>query len=172
MAAGSTYTPIATQTLSSAAATVTFSSIPGTYTDLVLITSLKSSATPTAYSPTLYFNSDTIKTNYSFTAMYGDGSSPVAFRWSTSTSTQHGVMATAVSATNFNTGIINIQNYANTTTYKTVLTRTNDPANVVYTTAGLWLNTAAITSLVLYAADGNKDFTSGSTFTLYGIAAA
>lgn len=172
MAAGSTYTPIATQTLSTAAATVTFSSIPGTYTDLVLITSLKSSATPTAYSPTLYFNSDTTKTNYSFTAMYGDGSNTVAFEWTTSTSTQHGVMATAVSATNFNTGIINIQNYANTTTYKTVLTRTNDPANVVYTTAGLWLNTSAITSLVLYGGDGNKDFTSGSTFTLYGIAAA
>lgn len=172
MAAGNTYIPLATQTLGSAAATVTFSSIPGTYTDLVLVTSLKSSATPTAYSPTIYFNSDTTKSNYSFTAMYGDGSSAVSFRWTTSTATQHGAMATAVSATNFNTGIINIQNYANTTTYKTVLTRTNDPANVVYTTAGLWLNTSAITSLVLYAADGNKDFTSGSTFTLYGIQSA
>lgn len=167
-----TYEPIATQTLGSAAATVTFSSIPGTYTDLVVVTSLKSSATPTAYSPTMYFNADATKTNYSFTAMYGDGSSAVAFRWTTSTATQHGVMATAVSATNFNTGIINIQNYANTNTYKTVLTRTNDPANVVYVTAGIWLNTSAITSLSLYAADGNKDFTIGSTFTLYGIKAA
>ena len=175
MAAGNTYEAIATQTLGSAAAIVTFSSIPQTYTDLVLVTSLKSSATPTAYSPTMYFNGDTAKTNYSFTAMYGDGSGAsgdVSFRWTTSTATQHGVMATAVSATNFNTGIINIQNYSNTTTYKTALTRTNDPANVVYATTGLWLSTSAITSLSLYAADGNKDFTIGSTFSLYGIKAA
>jgi len=172
MAAGNTYEAIATQTLGSAAAIVTFSSIPQTYTDLVLVTSLKSSATPTAYSPTMYFNGDATKTNYSFTAIYGDGSSAVSFRWTTSTATQHGVMATAVSATNFNAGIINIQNYANTTTYKTVLTRTNDTANVVYATVGLWLNTAAITSFSLYAADGNKDFTIGSTFSLYGIKSA
>jgi hypothetical protein len=170
-----TYEPIETKVLGSAAAIVTFNSIPGTYTDLVLITNLKSSATPTAYAPTMYFNSDTSKTNYSFTALYGDGSGvsgAVTFRWTTSTSTQHGVMATAVSASNFNTGIINIQNYANTTTNKTVLTRTSDPANVTYTTVGQWLNTAAITTISLYAADGNKDFTTGSTFTLYGIKAA
>ncbi len=167
-----TYEPIATQTLSSAAATITFSSIPSTYTDLVLITSLKSSATPTAYSPTLYINGDTDKTHYSYTAMYGDGSSGVSFEWTTSTSTQHGAMAIAVSATNFNIGIINIQNYANTTRYKPIITRSGDPANVTYATVGQRLNTEAITSISLYGADGNKDFTAGSTFTLYGIKAA
>ena len=167
-----TYEPIATQTLGSAAATVTFSSIPSTYTDLVLVTSLKSSATPSAYSPTIYFNGDTDKTHYSYTAMYSDGSSAVSFRWTTSTSTQHGAMAIATSASNFNTGIINIQNYSNSTTYKPILTRSGDTANVSYATTGQWLNTAAITSLSLYGGDGNKDFTASSTFTLYGIKAA
>lgn len=170
--ASNTYVPIFMQTLTSAANIVTFSSIPSTYTDLVLVTNLKSSATPTAYSPTIYFNSDTDKTHYSYVAMYGDGSSAVSFRWTTSTATQHGAMAMAVSASNFNTAIINIQNYANSTTYKPVLTRSADTANVTYATNGQWLNTAAITSISLYAADSNKDFTAGSTFSLYGIKAA
>jgi hypothetical protein len=172
MPAGNTYIPLATNTLSSAAASITFSSISGAYTDLVLICNLKSSATPTAYSPTLYFNSDTDKTHYAYSALYGDGSSTVSFQWTTSTATQHGVMAMAVSASNFNTAVINIQNYANTTTYKPVLTRSSDPANVTYLTMGQWLDTSAINSLSVYAADGNKNFTSGSTFSLYGIKAA
>lgn len=167
-----TYEAIATTTLSSAAGSITFSSIPQTYTDLLLITNVKSSATPTAYGPALYFNSDTDKTHYSFTAMYGDGSTAASFRWTTGTGSQHGASPLSISASNFNVGRIHIQNYTNTTTYKPVLHRSDDVGNVAYITAGQWLDTAAITSLSFYGGDGNKDFTIGSQFSLYGIKAA
>ena len=67
MAAGSTYTPIATTTLGSAASSVTFSSISGSYTDLILITN-PSSAT-TDQSIYVQFNADT-GTNYSMSQHY------------------------------------------------------------------------------------------------------
>jgi len=71
MAAGNTYTPIATQTLSTSAASVTFSSISGAYTDLVLIINAASSAQKDI---DIRFNSDTAG-NYSNTWMAGNGSS-------------------------------------------------------------------------------------------------
>ena len=65
-----TYEPIATQTLGSAAATITFSSIPATYTDLRLV--LVGTSTISA-NPKINFNSDTA-TNYSQTILSGNGS--------------------------------------------------------------------------------------------------
>jgi hypothetical protein len=66
-----TYTPIATTTLGTAAASVTFSSISGSYTDLVLIIAGVQSVADVPY---IQFNSDTA-TNYSRTQLSGDGSS-------------------------------------------------------------------------------------------------
>ena len=70
--------------------------------------------------------------------------------------------------------IVNIQNYANSTTYKTTLSRVNNAANGTGAIVGLWRNTAAITSFTLnmMKAGVAYDFTTGSTFTLYGIKAA
>lgn len=172
MAAGNTYESIFTQTLSSAVPSITFSSIPSTYTDLVLVWNAKSSATATVYGPTMYFNTDTAKTNYSFTALYGTGSSALSFFWTTSTSAQHGVIAAPMTTSNFNVGIVNINNYSNTTTYKTALSRAGDAGDSTWATIGLWQNTAAINSISLYAPDGTANFTIGSTFSLYGIKAA
>ena len=62
---------------------------------------------------------------------------------------------------------INIMNYANTTTNKTVLTRYSDAANNIEANAGLWRSTAAINSIALAMSSGN--LIPGSTFTLYGI---
>lgn len=70
MTAGQTYFPIANTTLSSAAASYTFSSISGSYTDLVLVIGGTLSADISAG---IYFNGDT-GTNYSTTRMYGNGS--------------------------------------------------------------------------------------------------
>ena len=77
MAAGNTYDAIATQTLSSAAASVTFSSIAGTYTDLVLVTSIRKSTT--GVSAYLRANNDS-GTNYSTTYLYGSGTSAISTR--------------------------------------------------------------------------------------------
>jgi hypothetical protein len=166
MAAGSTYTPIATQTLGSAAATVTFSSISGIYTDLVLIMNVKGSV---ANFPSLRFNSDS-GSNYSRTILTGDGSAASSARGTSETAANINYNAqTSTSEFNYNS-ITHIQNYSNTTTYKTQLTRANQAALGVDAIVTLWRNTAAITEITAIMNTGN--YATGSTFTLYGISAA
>ena len=163
MAAGNTYVAIAEQTLGTAAASVTFSSISGAYTDLVLIINAASSS---AASCRLRFNGDTA-TNYSDTRLYGDGTSATS---DILTSRDH-INCGDFSTTSINSNqVISIQNYSNATTYKTVLTRSNIPASYVFANVSTWRSTSAITSIVVFPASGN--LVTGSTFTLYGIAAA
>jgi len=158
-----TYTELLKTTVGTATPSITFdlTGISG-YTDLVLIVS---ATNPTNDSGLLIrFNSDS-GSNYSDTSIYGNGSSAVSFRASNATGMNAGRTDTGIS-----TNIINIQNYANTTTYKTVLTRGNDSALVI-ATVGLWRNTAAITSITVYDQNA-RNFSTGSTFSLYGIANA
>lgn len=160
-----TYEPIATQTLSSSVSSVTFSSITGTYTDLVLISSIIGAGT--GY-PSIRFNSDT-GTNYSFTQLYGTGSATGSDRSSNYSS----ILIPWISRYTTSAGyvdIVNIMNYANTTTYKTVIGRANNAGYGADASVGLWRNTAAISTITLTALTAN--FASGSTFTLYGIKAA
>ena len=156
----STYEKIATTTLSSATNSVTFSSISGSYTDLVLVINGTQSS---ANSCGIRFNSDS-GSNYSATRLGGDGGSALSNRWS---NTNMGY--TFLQYTTQNTTIINIMNYSNTTTYKTVLSRFNNAANFVAAYVALWRSTAAITSLSVQDVDGTTNFATGSTFTLYGI---
>lgn len=161
MAAGSTYSQIATQTLGSSASSVTFSSIPQTYTNLVLIIAGTAS---TGIDLNFTFNSDT-GSNYSRTYLLGNGSSTSSGRDSNGTSVAVGSLNT--SQTNV---IVNFMNYSNTTTYKTVLERANQAQAVVNTIVGLWRSTAAISTIAMTAAGGT--ISSGSTFSLYGIRGA
>ena len=162
MAAGATYTPIATQTLGSSTGSVSFTSIPQTYTDLVLV-----AATPTTGSGADYylrFNSDS-GSNYSDTRIIGDGSSAASYRSSNQTQAIVGTIYPQQG------NIINhIMNYSNATTYKTVLSRGNYAGYLTQANATLWRSTAAITSVYVFAQSGN--FATGSTFTLYGISSA
>lgn len=159
-----TYEPIATNTLSSATPSVTFSSIPQTYTDLVCVVSAK--AATTAYDLYLQFNGDT-GNNYSWTALSGTGTSAVSTRNSNGPAIQMDNYG-SVRTTDFNTNISHIMNYSNSTTYKTVLARAGAAASGVDVNVGLWRNTAAITSMTLYI----NSFAVGSTFTLYGVKSA
>jgi hypothetical protein len=161
MAAGSTYTPIATTTIASAVASYTFSSITGSYTDLVLITNPITTANTDIK---VRFNSDS-GSNYSWTRLYGDGSSAASQRVSETYGEITNSRTTLIS-----NSITHFQNYSNATTYKTYLSRGNAPDVLVAATVGLWRNTAAITSITLLPASGNLDV--GTTFTLYGIASA
>jgi hypothetical protein len=165
MPAGSTYTPIATTTLGSAQASVTFNSFSG-YTDIVVVCNLSiSSGTGNSK---IRFNSDT-GSNYSETTLEGTGSSAVSSRYTSNTSVileGSGFLSTTFSTVK----IINLQNYSNTTTNKTCLIR-NGAANAgVDAIVGLWRNTGAITSFEISTTAST--FTAGSTFTLYGIASA
>jgi hypothetical protein len=161
MAAGATYTPIATNTLGSNQSSVTFSSISGSYTDLVLV--FNGTITTSAASWGLQFNSDTAS-NYSNTALYGDGSSAASNRATSATST-----ISSFSGTDNSTNIVQIMNYSNSTTYKTALSR-NNGGGFVSARVALWRSTAAITSIT--AVTSSNQFATGSTFTLYGISAA
>lgn len=171
MAAGSTYTPIATQTLGSAAASVTFSSIPQTYTDLVIIGNCGISNAGVTLS--LRFNGDT-GSNYFEHTMAGNGST---ISGSKALSITNAYCNDTVAFNSVLEGniTININNYSNTTSYKSVLGRVNRTSTGNYPGAAIWANswnsTSAITSIVIFPTDGSN-IISGSTFTLYGILAA
>jgi hypothetical protein len=164
MAAGSTYSPIATTTLGSAAASYTFSSISGSYTDLVLVASWGRTAGDATM--VLQLNGDTA-TNYSVTTVEGAGTSAASQRQSTQSQMYVAGFQTGTYSSPY-TNIINFNNYSNSTTYKTVLSRNS--ANAAGAYCGLWRSTSAITSIKLDAS--GSTFTTGSIFTLFGIQAA
>lgn len=159
----STMTPIATQTLTSNAATVTFSSIPNTYTDLMMVVNTITSTASEYMSINL--NSDT-GSNYSRTRLSGTGTSASSGRNSNETVGYIGAETYGTNALKFNT-VVHFMNYANTTTYKTFLSRANHIDLASEAIVGLWRNTSAINTIKV-----NSNFAAGSTFTLYGIKAA
>jgi hypothetical protein len=161
-----TYEPIATQTVSVASLSVTFSSIPATYTDLVLVASITAS-TGGIDSLNMQFNADTAS-NYSTTIITGNGTSASSGRLAAYTA----IIGSTIISSEITTNIFHINNYANTTTYKTVLSRGNTTSSLVRQGVGLWRSTAAITSILLRADTVTTTIAAGSTFTLYGIKAA
>lgn len=158
----STMTPIATNTLTTATASVTFSSIPQGYTDLILI--INGTIVGADGGNYVTFNSDS-GANYSFTQFYGTGSATASNRSTNSSNMQLGRHGSVQS-----TSVINIQNYSNTTTYKTGIARGSNTNGIVVSQVGMWRNTVAVTTIAISNESGN--FNSGSTFTLYGIKAA
>ena len=113
----------------------------------------------------MQFNSDT-GSNYSMTRLYGNGSSALSERGSNETTLRYGVWRT----TNPQYAIIQIQNYSNSTTYKSCLVREYDDVGIVSARVGLWRSTNAITRIDFTA--GSASYATGCIFTLYGIKAA
>lgn len=173
MAAGSTYTKIASTTLGSASSSVTFSSIAATYTDLILITTVPGfTGGNNSRGYRFELNGDT-GTNYSCTQLNNSTTSAVSSQESSQTRGRIGFLSETTN--DVSNGIAHFMNYANTTTNKTVLGRTsnqssNGDANV-FAGVSLWRSTAAINAIKLTLSD-NSNFPIGSTFNLYGIAAA
>ena len=161
-----TYKKIATTTLGSNAANITFSSISSAYTDLVIILN---GAFTTAETIGVQFNSDT-GSNYSSTILAGSGSSASSGRNTNQTGLTvgtNGYWTTSIIANS----ILNIQNYSNTTTYKTILSRSNNTSVGLDAIVGLWRNTAAINAIKLYGFYSGHSFITGTTATIYGIKA-
>lgn len=161
MPAGSTYTPIQTYTLPSTTLDFTLSSIPSTYTDIIVIFGGGTAAPTGVY---LQFNGDT-GSNYSFTKIYGYGAGFGSTRTSNATRSEIGG-----SWSSRNTNIIQIQNYSNTTTYKNALFRQSDGTDTVAAGVTLWRSTAAINS-IKFTTD-STNFSAGTVITIYGISAA
>jgi hypothetical protein len=168
MAAGLTYEPIATTTLSSSQASVTFSSISGSYTDLIIVSN---SGTTAGGDGAIYMRvgNGSVDTgnNYSFTYLQGNGTSAESGR--ANNRGEAIVMRTTGSLTA--NGSAHIMNYSNTTTYKTIISRGDNPGFLVIALANLWRSTSAINIITMVSETGNN-FVTGSTFTLYGITAA
>jgi hypothetical protein len=165
-----TYEPIATQTLGSTTTTVTFSSIPATYTDLIFVGNFNTTAGAPAFKFFLGTGSIDTTTSYSNTQLIGDGSSVSSSR----ASNQGWFNAGYVGSTSVCNEIIHIMNYANTTTYKSVLLNFRTGAGASQSVAqgvGFWRKTTAINT-VQFTTTSSELFAIGSTFTLYGIKAA
>jgi len=160
----STYEKIATYTVPSAQASYTFTTIPSTYTDLVLIGAAAANAGNDDVR--INFNGDT-GANLSATFLYGNGTSAASARRTSLTDVE-------LDWTGIGTGqgriAVNIMNYANTTTYKTALARMDFADKGPNASVVLWRSTAAINSVKLSLP--GQLFITGSTFTLYGIKAA
>jgi hypothetical protein len=155
-----TYTPLATVTLGSSASSVTFSSIPATYRDLILIITGTTDSNSSFF---LQYNSDT-GSNYSYVQMNGNGSTASSFS-GTSSGAEVGVVYGTVGNT-----ITQIQDYSATDKHKTALSRSNTAANIVFASATRWANTAAITSVRAYYQTA-ANWQSGTTFNLFGVIA-
>jgi hypothetical protein len=167
-----TYDSIASTTLGSDTATVTFSSISSSYTDLVLV--VDTQITNNDYTLSMRFNGDS-STLYSYTTLDGIGTVPESSRRS---GMSIGVLQRIVSNSSRIVGIVSIMNYSNTTTNKTYIARGNQAGRWLSGNVGLYRSTSAISSITISeAGDGGSGAFSGtlkagSTFSLYGIRAA
>lgn len=156
------YTLISTQTLLNPAASVTFSSIPQTYKDLVLeFVGYASVATDNL---AMRFNGD-LGNNYSDTYVAGNGTAASSTRRTNVSSMNMGNYTPASGSPGFD--IINIMSYSSGSVYKTAISRNNDASNWVASYVGLWRSTVAITSITLICPNGNVG--SGTTFKLWGV---
>lgn len=158
-----TYEPIVTTTLTSNTTQIDFTSISSSYTDIVAVFN----GTMTASGSARFRVNSNTSALYSNTRMAGTGTAP-----------------DSGSDSNYNIGIAgfflankrgmfnaNFMNYSNTTTNKTVIIRDNS-ADYTILWVNVWRSTAAITSISFFCDGPTIYYTSGSTFTLYGIKAA
>jgi hypothetical protein len=161
-----TYEPIATNTLLTATNSVSFTSIPSTYTDLVLIIDGEGTG-GASQDVTFRLNGETAATNYSERYIRGTGSATFTGAYSET----YLNMASAWSTGRRYNHVIQIMNYSNSTTYKTILARGNYAGGDVNAVVILWRATpAAINQITFNITGGN--FAIGTSFTIYGIKAA
>ncbi len=163
-----TYEKIQSTTLASTATDVTFSSIPATYTDLIIVCNYKI-VTGGDFVLQHQLNGDT-GTNYSNTYFVGTGSVAASGRATNTTSIDAGYFA--ANGGNFSTSTTHFLSYSNTTTYKYALTMgANENGLQVANYVNVWRNTSAINSIKTFSASG-RTYAIGTMITLYGIKAA
>jgi hypothetical protein len=170
----SSYESIASATGTGSSGTITFSSIPSTYTSLQIRMIGRSSITGTAtVSGRIQINGDASSASYTSHMLFGEGTTAQVDAAASGTYT--GVLLPAPrdgnTASIFGANVIDIHNYTSTTQNKTIRAFSgidlNGAGGAVYLQSGLWLSTAAITSVSLVLTTSN--WTTGSTFALYGI---
>jgi hypothetical protein len=163
----STYEPIATIN-AGGASSATFSSISGTYTDLIMVWGGSTSTTGQDVRVQVGNGSADTGNNYSFTYLSGNGSTASSAR-GIRPNTNYILTQVSNGTASNNTFKWQFMNYSNTTTLKTILCRADSAETT--TIVGLWNSTAAINVINVFPT-GSTTFTIGSQFTLYGIKAA
>ena len=167
--------PIAYVNLSSPGINITFSNIPQTYQDLMLVAFARNTQAVTINGMNLYINTTSQSPNYwSQTTLTGNGSSVASTR-GTTTTIEYGATLDMPGSTStsgvYGSVVYHILNYTNTTTYKTVLGRNANDQNgsgSVQLAAALFSQTAAVTTLQIGAGYG-ANYSAGTTFALYGV---
>lgn len=160
-----TYEPISTTTVGTATPSITFSSIPQTYTDLRVVFSGKAdTGLPSLY---LRLNGDTTAANYVGYNMYSQSTTPTA-----SFDANLGYIVSGAMATSLNSSVIDIFKYTTTTYYRPLLIRSSNSYSSLNErrASAFWLSTAAVTSVTLGSTSNNLAV--GTIATLYGIKAA
>ena len=153
--------------------TITFSSIPATYTHLQLRATMRDDYTLGWNQPYFKFNSDATSSNYSWHQLLANGSSVTSSGAANTLIYDEQIAATYGGVSNsYATIIFDVLDYANTNKYKTARLMhgvLDGSLKKVSLLSGSWRNTAAVTSLAII--NGNN-FTTASRFSLYGIRGA
>jgi hypothetical protein len=162
-------TLISTQTLATTTASITFSSIPSSYTDLYAVFSLKSNFASSDYDD-LGITVNGVSTNMSFRQLYGYGAS-AGSNTGTGSFGRAFIAGNSSTANSFGNGTMLIPNYAGSTNKSISVDSVMDNNNTntfIALCAGLWANTAAITSVNFQSTNGGN-LLSGSMISLYGV---
>jgi len=166
-----TYVAIATVTVGSGgAASIDFSSIPATYTDLALLVSARS-ARATGGADTLYLKINTVTTNRTSRTLEGDGATASSGNYTDGFIGNLPQNTAGWTANTFANTLVYIPNYAGSTNKSfsvDTVTETNATTAYSHLFAGLWSQTTAINQLTLITGTSNN-FVEYSTATLYGI---
>ena len=167
------YESIATTTVGAGGtATVTFSSIPSTYSHLQIRAISRSATAGTGNQELLMQYNGTTTNYYRFHQLYGDGTTAVAgFSANAADNTPMYSPTAGQLANTFAGGTIDILDYSNTNKNKTIRSLTGFDMNgsgFIIFRSGLWMNTAAISSITL-TADASGTIAQYSSFALYGI---
>lgn len=167
---------IGSQTLGSSTSSVSFSSIPATFTDLLLIGSARSDRASNVVDDVYFqFNSDA-GSNMTSRTLTGNGATASSSSTSAAQKLAASSLATAATATasTFASWEMYVPNYAGSTNKSFSITNgheTNATTAYITAIAGLWSQTAAITTIAISPVNGTN-FVSGSSFFLYGITKA
>jgi hypothetical protein len=163
---------IATVTVGSGgASSIEFTSIPGTYQHLQVRGLTKDTVGAASYSCLTQFNGDTTAANYATHILQGNGTTASSAGY-TSTGGAYTPVNPGSSLTYFGAFVIDILDYSNTsknTTIRSMDGHDQNGSGAVRLVSGLWISTAAVTSIKLVA--GNTAFAQHSTAALFGLRA-
>ena len=164
---GSSFESIQTIDVTTPVTSVTFTSIPATFTHLQIRMTTKDNTGLASQS--IRINGDS-GANYAYHRLYGTGATANASDVASNT-----FAITGISDTQFGSGIMDFLDYKNTNKYKTIRSLSgfdNNGSGWVGLWSGLWMNTDAITDIQIMTGLLSQSWTADSKFALYGIKVA